>query len=240
MKTLLIDDEPRARQELRRLLGSHPDIEVVGEAEDVSSGIAAVETLRPDLLFLDVLMPDGSGFDLLQQLEATPAVIFCTAFNQHVVQAFEVDALDYLLKPVEPARLAVALDRVRPTLAPTITQKNNFPAPLRSHERIFVREGDRCWFVALGNVHAFESIGNYSKLHLDKAQPLILRSLNTLELRLDPAVFFRASRNTIINLESISAVEPWFGGSLKVTLRTGLSVELSRRQSALFRDLRSW
>lgn len=239
IKTLLIDDEPRARQELRRLLSSSREVEIVGEAEDVASALVAIETLRPELLFLDVQMPDGNGFDLLSQLETTPAVIFCTAFNQHAVTAFEVDALDYLLKPVEPARLAIALARVSANLQPRSIAPAGREALLKPSERVFVREGDKCWFVALGEVHAFESVGNYAKLHLDKAQPLILRALTQLETRLDPAVFFRASRGMIINLESIAGVEPWFGGTLRITLRNGLVVELSRRQSILFRVRRS-
>lgn len=236
MKVLLVDDEPRARRELSRLLSAHPDVEIVGEAEDVPSALAALQQLRPDLLFLDVQMPGESGFDLLAKLDHAPAVIFCTAFDQHAVRAFEVNALDYLLKPLDPARVADALVRVRSSLAGSAKPTELRDSRLQRHHRVFVREGERCWFVRLAEVEAFESVGNYAKLYLPEGRPIILRSLTALDDRLDPELFFRASRQFIINLEAITSVEPWFGDSLRVILKSGLAVELSRRQATAFRE----
>lgn len=236
MRVLLVDDEPRARRELARILSAHPDVEVVGEAEDVPSAVAALQQLQPDLLFLDVQMPGGNGFDLLAKLDHAPAVIFCTAFDQHAVKAFEVNALDYILKPLDPARVAEALGRVRSSLAAAPKPAENRESRLQRHHRVFVRDGERCWFVRIADVEAFESVGNYAKLYLPDARPIILRSLNALDDRLDPELFFRASRQFIINLEAIMSVEPWFGDSLRVVLKSGLAVELSRRQAIAFRE----
>lgn len=237
MRVLLIDDEPRARRELRRILAAHPDVEVVGEAEDVPSAQTAIQQFQPDLLFLDVQMPGENGFDLLAKLDRVPTVIFCTAFDQHAVRAFEVNALDYILKPLDPARIAQALSRVRSNVvAPSKAPENNEASRLQGHHRVFVRDGERCWFVRLADVEAFESVGNYAKLHLPDARPIILRSLTVLDDRLDAGMFFRASRQFIVNLEAITTVEPWFGDALRVTLKSGLAVELSRRQAAAFRE----
>ncbi len=237
MRVLLIDDEPRARRELQRVLSAHADVEVVGEAEDVPSALTALQRVQPDLLFLDVQMPGENGFDLLAKLDHVPAVIFCTAFDQHAVRAFEVNALDYILKPVDPRRIAEALDRVRSSLETTVKPPNKPESTrLQRQHRVFVRDGERCWFVRIAEVEAFESVGNYAKLYLPEARPIILRSLNVLEDRLDPELFFRASRQFIINLEAIATVEPWFGDSLRVVLKSGLAVELSRRQAAAFRE----
>jgi two-component system, LytTR family, response regulator len=229
MKAMIIDDEPPARRELRRLLTGFPWVEVVGEAGNVDQAAEMVETLTPELLFLDIQMPGGSGFDLLTRLEDVPQVIFTTAYDEHAVRAFKVDALDYLLKPIEPARLAEALGRVRSSQAARI------PRPDAILEQIFVRDGDRCWFVPLREVRLLSSEGNYIRLSWGKANPLLGRALAALEQRLDPNRFFRANRRQIINLDFIEHVELGVNGRLHAQLRDGPEVEISRRQARLFK-----
>jgi len=229
MKAMIIDDEPPARRELRRLLTGFPWVEIVGEAGNVDQAAGMVETLSPELLFLDIQMPGGSGFDLLGRLEDVPQVIFTTAYDEHAVRAFKVDALDYLLKPIEPARLAEALGRVKSAEAART------PRPDAVLEQIFVRDGSRCWFVPLREVRLLTSEGNYIRLSWGKSQPLLGRALAALEQRLDPTRFFRANRRQIINLDFIEAVELGVNGRLHAQLRDGPEVEISRRQARLFK-----
>ncbi len=227
MKTMIIDDEPPARRELRRLLVDFPWIEVVGEAGNVEEAAKKVEALSPGLLFLDVQMPGGSGFDLLTRLEYAPQVIFTTAHDEHAVRAFEVNALDYVLKPIDPERLAAAVSRVR---AASVA-----PEPGEVLEQIFVKDGPRCWFVPLREVRLLTSEGNYVRLSWGTRQPLLGRALVSLEQRLDPKRFFRANRRQILNLDFVENVELGIGGRLHVQLRDGPEVEISRRQARLFR-----
>lgn len=235
MKALIVDDEPLARRELRRLLLEFPWIEVAGEASTVDEAVAVVESLTPDLVFLDIQMPGGTGFDVLDRIEHVPRVIFTTAYDHHAVHAFEVSALDYLLKPIDPERLALALARARAGAA----QPEAVAKPLATLERLFVRDGPRCWFVPLHEVRLMESEGNYVRLFWNKAHPLLGRPLSSLEERLDTRRFFRANRSQIINLEFIESVELGTSGQLHVQLRGGPEVEISRRQARLFRALNS-
>lgn len=234
MKAMMIDDEPLARRELRRLLLEFPWVEIVGEAAEIVEAAEKVETLAPELLFLDIQMPGGSGFDLLARLEHLPQVIFTTAHSEHAVRAFEVNALDYLLKPVEPERLAAALSRIKRGDG---AQALPAGAPI---EQLFVRDGPRCWFIPLREVSLLSADGNYVRLLWGKLRPLLGRPLSVLEQRLDPKHFFRANRSQIINLDFIESVEVGVNGRLHVQLRDGgPEVEISRRQARRFRDLTS-
>ena len=226
LSVLLVDDERLARAELRRLLAAHPLVDIVGEAASAADAIAQVAKLRPDLLLLDVQMPGASGFDLLAALDDAPDVIFCTAFDQYALQAFEVSALDYLQKPVQAARLATALARVgaRVQAAPS-------PAP----RKVFIKDGDRCWFVALEEIRLLESEGNYTRVHFAAQRPLMLRSLNQLEERLDPAQFFRANRRQIVNLALVRHVAANAADGLDLRLMDGSTVEVSRRRAQQFK-----
>ncbi|NVJ28049.1 MULTISPECIES: LytR/AlgR family response regulator transcription factor [Myxococcus] len=234
MRVLIVDDERLARAELRRLLAAFPDVEVVGEATHVDDACRQVEALEPDLLLLDIQMPGGTGFDVLARLDEPPDVIFTTAYDAHAVRAFSVNALDYLLKPIEPERLAEALERVRQRGGPASHAPSRTPDA--SLERVFVRDGERCWLVQLAQVPLITSEGNYARLHLEGHQPLLLRSLSYLEEKLDPARFFRASRQHLINLDFVESLEPGTGGTLVARLRGGTEVEMSRRQSQRFRE----
>jgi two-component system, LytTR family, response regulator len=235
MRAMIVDDEPLARRELRRLLAEFAWIDIVGEAANVREAGPLIEKLLPGLLFLDIQLPGGTGFDLLARLDHVPLVIFTTAYDQHAVQAFKVNALDYLLKPIEPERLAAAVARAQASVA---SSGASVPA-IAPLERLFVRDRDRCWFVPLQEVMMFTSEGNYVRISWEKSRPLLGRALSSLEPRLDPQRFFRANRRQIINLEFIESVEPGVNGRLHVQLRGGPEVEISRRQARVFRQLAS-
>jgi two-component system LytT family response regulator len=230
MKVAIIDDERLARSELRRLLDAHPDYEVVAEAANVADGIHAVQAMAPELIFLDISMPDGTGFDLLAALPRAPAVIFTTAHDQHALRAFDVNALDYLLKPIEPARLAQALLKCRGEAAPA-------PA-VATDGKVFIQDGERCWFVEMDQIVLFESEGNYSRVYFDNNRPLLLRSLNQMEERLDPQHFMRVSRRHIVNLRFVRSVGPSPSGGLVLQLEGGLNVDMSRRRAVEFKQLK--
>ena len=239
MRALIVDDERLARKELMKLLEDHPMIEVVGEAMNAEEATQMVNELNPDLLFLDIQMPGKTGFQLLEELDSVPLVVFTTAYDEFALKAFEVNALDYLLKPIQPERLAEAVSK----LADKERTKN---AAIRGPEKklgltdqVFVKDGDRCWFVSLTNVRLFESDGNYIKVYFDSNRPMIHKSLNALDEKLDERAFFRASRKHIVNLSWVEGIEPWFNGGLMVKLRGGDKVEVSRRQAAKFKDMMS-
>ncbi|GAB2851470.1 LytR/AlgR family response regulator transcription factor [Hymenobacter ruber] len=247
MNVLIVDDSRLARTELRHLLQAFPDVMVVGEARHADEARTQIEALRPDLLLLDVQMPGQTGFELLASLDAAPHVIFTTAYDEYALQAFAVNALDYLLKPVQEARLAAALTKARARstapvpaqMAPAGPAEEAPQAPLTAQDQVFVKDGERCWFVKLADIKLFEINGSYTRIHFENHQPLIPRTLQQLEARLDPKVFFRVNRQQIINLKWIAGIEPWFSNTLKLTLRGGGEVEVSRQQSVRFRELLS-
>ncbi len=238
MKTLLIDDERLARNELRRLLAVHPDIEIVGEAVDADDALKKIEALKPELLFLDIQMPGADGFSLLERLEPPlPAVIFTTAYDEFAVKAFDFNALDYLLKPVDPDRLVAALEKLRGHRNAAVLEGGaQSHHRLTLEDKVFVRESERCWFVPVRNIRLLESEGNYTRVHFDNSKPQLFRSLSAMEERLDPKHFFRANRKQVIALAWVEDIEPWFSGGLLVKLKGGLKVELSRRQAQDFRE----
>ena len=240
MKAIIIDDERLARNELKRLLENFPKIEIIAEAANAEEAIPLIEDLQPDLIFLDIQMPGKNGFELLEAIEGkVPEVIFTTAYDEYALKAFEYNALDYLLKPIEQHRLAEAIVRIEEEHLHDIQRKSDLKL-LNENDQVFVKDGEKCWFVKLGKVRLFESMGNYVRLHFDDQKPMILKSLNSLEERLEPKTFFRTNRKHIINLQFIDKIEPWFSGGLLVTLRGhSEKIEISRRQSIKFKDLMS-
>ena len=240
-KAIIIDDERLARNELKKLLADFPEVEVIGEAANAKEGIEKIDTLMPDLIFLDIQMPGKTGFDMLLELEKAPHVIFTTAYDEFALKAFEVNALDYLMKPVEPKRLADALHKLQlaeeKEMAAAIAGVNR--GMLSENDQVFVKDGERCWFVKLSDVRLFESVGNYAKVFFGTNKPLILKSLNALEERLDERVFFRANRKHIVNLRMIDKVEPFFKGGLLLDLKVGEKIEVSRRQAVKFKEMMS-
>ncbi len=241
MRAIIIDDERLARAELKKLLLEFPEVEVIDEAANAEEGIAKIESMHPDLIFLDIQMPGKTGFDMLAQLERSPQVIFTTAYDEFALKAFEVNALDYLLKPVEPKRLADAIQKLQTgeTREPKITTENINNSILGEHDQVFVKDGERCWFVKLNEIRLFESVGNYAKVFFGPNKPLILKSLNALEERLDEKFFFRANRKHIVNLRMIDKIEPYFNGGLLLELKGGEKIEVSRRQTVKFKEMMS-
>jgi two-component system LytT family response regulator len=238
MKALIIDDERLARTELKRLLTSFKEINVVGEAVNADDSLEKIQVLKPDLLFLDIQMPGKSGFEMLEELDAVPTVIFVTAYDEYALKAFEYNALDYLLKPIEPKRLEETVNKlIEKKRKITISELDkDF---LTEGDQVFVKDGEKCWFVKLENVRLFESEGNYVRIYFDENKPLILRTLNYLDERLDNKTFFRANRKHIVNLKWIASIEPWLNGGLLVKLNDGQKVEVSRRQAIKFKDMLS-
>jgi two-component system LytT family response regulator len=241
MRAIIIDDERLARTELRKLLQDFPEVEVVDEAANADEAINKIDTLQPDLVFLDIQMPGKTGFDMLAELERAPHVIFTTAYDEYALKAFEVNALDYLLKPIEPKRLADAMQKlhVAETKENHILPENFNQSILTEADQVFVKDGERCWFVKLSDIRLFESVGNYAKVFFGTNKPLILKSLNALEERLDQKTFFRANRKHIVNLRMIEKIEPYFNGGLLLELKGGEKIEVSRRQTVKFKEMMS-
>ncbi len=242
MRTIIIDDERLARKEMASMLERFSQIEIIGECANASEALEMIERERPDLIFLDIQMPGKTGFDLLEELEFVPKVIFVTAYDEYAIKAFEVNALDYLLKPVEDNRLEDAIKKIQ---LPQATETNEILHPVSNDSRlalddqIFLKDGEKCWFVTLREVRMFESEGNYVRVYFEMYKPLILKSLNNLEKRLDEKDFFRINRKFIVNLKEIIKIEPWFNGGLQIKLKNGTDLEVSRRQAARFKDLMS-
>ena len=239
---VIVDDERLARSELKKLLVDYPEIEVVGEAANVDEARKIIEELNPELIFLDIQMPVKTGFVLLEELERVPIVVFTTAHDEYALKAFEVNALDYLLKPIDPKRLSDAIQKLvfqddRDLLVNEGRSENrNFLSDL---DQVFVKDGEKCWFVKLAEIRLFESVGNYARVFFGANKPLILKSLNSLEERLDPKTFFRANRKHIVNLRMIDKVEPFFNGGLLLEIKGGEKIEVSRRQAVRFKEMMS-
>lgn len=239
---IVIDDERLARNELKKMLGEYPEIEVIAEAANADEGVKLIEELSPDLIFLDIQMPAKTGFDLLSELETVPAVIFTTAHDEYALKAFEVNALDYLLKPIDPRRLFDAVQKLilfDDREMNSIENKAENRSFLSDNDQVFVKDGDKCWFVRLSEIRLFESVGNYARVFFGANKPLILKSLNSLEERLDPKTFFRANRKHIVNLRMIEKVEPFFNGGLLLEIKGGEKIEVSRRQAVRFKEMMS-
>jgi len=242
IRAIIIDDERLARNELRKLLIDFPEIEVVAEGANANEGLEKIETINPDLVFLDIQMPGKTGFDMLAELDKAPHVIFTTAYDEYALKAFEVNALDYLLKPVEPRRLADAIQKLHIQEEKEQTFNGDVAINremLHEDDQVFVKDGERCWFVKLSEIRLFESVGNYAKVFFGPNKPLILKSLNALEERLDEKTFFRANRKHIVNLRLIDKIEPYFNGGLLLEMKGGEKIEVSRRQTVKFKEMMS-
>ncbi|SDQ54624.1 two component transcriptional regulator, LytTR family [Flagellimonas zhangzhouensis] len=234
--TLIIDDERLAREEVRRALENHPEFTIVGEANNAEVAKTLIEKEQPDIIFLDIHMPGKSGFDLLEELGTVPEVVFTTAYDQYAVQAFEVNALDYLVKPLREERFSKTIEKVKLEFK---KQEEELKVPLASHQKIFIKDGEKVYFIVLAEVRLIESMDNYARLYFGDDKPMIKRSLNQLEERLDPKIFFRANRSQIINTEYIKEIQPYFNNKLRLILTTGEIVDLSSRQSVTFKKRNS-
>ncbi|MDP4663487.1 MAG: LytTR family DNA-binding domain-containing protein [Salibacteraceae bacterium] len=241
IRALVIDDERLARQELKNLLQNFEQIQVVGESGNVDEALDLIDKENPDLIFLDIQMPGKNGFELLDEIQGNaPDVVFVTAYDEYALKAFEVNALDYLMKPVDEDRLAELISQIDTKISKKKAQQE---APVIVDDRlditdqVFLKDGEKCWFVQLEKIRLFESEGNYVRVYFDENRPLILKSLNALTDRLSEKYFFRASRKHILNLRWIEKVETWFNGGLLVILKDGTKVEVSRRQSVKLKEM---
>lgn len=234
MRTIIVDDERLAREELKTLLADYPEIEIIGEYKNTIEARAAIEKDAPDLVFMDIQMPGETGLELLEKIKNPPRTVFVTAYDEYAIKAFELNAYDYLMKPIDPERLSEVYKR--------LTEENQTPASvvnndkLKSGERVLIKDGEKVWFIKVDEIRYFESEGNYVKVHFEKFRPLILRSLNSLEERMDEKMFFRANRKFIINLQHVVNIENWFNGGLQIELSCGTKIEISRRQTIRFKD----
>jgi len=233
VRTLLVDDERLARDGLRRLLKPHEDVVIIGEAQNAQEASQKIQRLDPDLVFLDIEMPRQNGLQLLENLADVPLVVFTTAYHEHAVRAFDLSAIDFLVKPIVPDRLTAAINKVRKVFA---ASGNGSPHRRR---QVFLRDGKRCWIVMVESIRLLESVGNYTRVHFADSSPLICKSLNALEHQLDPALFFRASRSHIINLHEVKSLDEESRGGLVATLTGGYQVTMTRRQSRRLRGLLS-
>jgi len=241
MKVIIVDDERLARKELANMLKEFTKIEIVAECANANEAKVEIEKLKPDLIFLDIQMPEKTGFDLLEELDYMPYVIFVTAYDEFAIKAFEVNAFDYILKPVDSDRLSSAISKIQQEFEEEIdkAEGNRKTEKLNYSNQLFIKDGEKCWFTKLEDVRYFESDGNYVKVHFGTEKPMILRSLNKIEERLDENLFFRTSRKHIVNIKWIEKVDNWFSGGLKIKLKTGEDIEISRRQSQKFREMMS-
>lgn len=233
---VIVEDSRLARNELKELLKAHTEIEILGEAENVDDGVVLIEETKPDLLFLDINMPEKDGFDLLELLDEVPITVFTTAYDEYAIKSFEYNALDYLLKPINEKRFALAIDKVKLQLESTAVEGDEIVEKLKESSQIFIKDGEKCWLVKIGDISHFEIVGNYTRVFFQDQKPMLYKSLNQVEGKLPEHCFFRTNRQQIINTNFIQSVVPWFNGKLKLTMQTGEEIEVSRRQSYLFKD----
>ncbi len=230
MNALIIEDSRLARLELANLLSDFPTINIIGYAENGEQAVRMIQEMKPDLIFLDINLPGKNGFEVLEAVDHIPQVIFTTAYDEFAIKSFEYNAIDYLLKPIQKQRLQKAIEKLD-------TEK---PKPkeekLRLNNVVFVKDGEKCWFVTLKEIRLFESVGNYTKVFFQDQKPMIPKSLTYLESVLDPEVFFRINRQQIVNLKAVRGIDSWFNGKIRLTLKNGETVEVSRRQTQKIKD----
>lgn len=235
MRTIIVDDERLAREEFKSMLTKHPQIEIIGEFKNTIEAEEAIKTLQPDLMFIDIQMPGETGLEFLERIDFAPRTIFVTAYDEFAMKAFELNAYDYLLKPLDPERLEEVINRLEEeNKLPESVDNNEI---IKSGDKILIKDGDKVWFIKIDDIRYFESDGNYVKVFFNTYHPLLLRSLNNLNERIDPKLFFRANRKYLINLDRIVKLETWFNGGLQIELDCGTKVEISRRQAIKFKDM---
>jgi two-component system LytT family response regulator len=238
IRTLIVDDEPLARRRIRRMLARHPDVDVIGECVNGREAIAAIREQQPALVFLDVQMPEVDGFAVLAAIRAheMPLIIFVTAYDQYALRAFEVYALDYLLKPFDRRRFDNAMQRAKSRLFNERSEVSERALALleelraqQSHlERMVVKAGGRAFFLKTEEIDWIEAEGKYVRLHVGKEAYLVREAISQIEAQLDPKRFLRIHRSTIVNLDRVRELQPWFHNDYRVILRDGTELMLSR------------
>jgi len=236
LTAVIVEDSRLARNELKELLKSYKEIELLGEAENVDEGFELINDKKPNLLFLDINMPEKNGFDLLEMLDDVPITIFTTAFDEYAIKSFEYNAFDYLLKPINQKRFAQSIEKAIETVSNSSPSESNSENALSLDKQIFIKDGEKCWLVKVQDISKFEIVGNYTRVFFDNNKPLIYKSLAQIEDKLPNEVFFRANRQQIININHVKRVVSWFNGKLKIEMNSGEEIEISRRQSYLFKE----
>jgi two-component system LytT family response regulator len=254
LKAIIVEDSRLARLELKALLELHPEVEIIDEAKNIEIAQEKIEALNPDLIFLDINMPNGNGFELLERLAQCPYVIFTTAYSEFALKAFEVNALDYLVKPIHPKRLAGSIEKLNQRILETTqsylnqqtsengnipTPKNAAELPISIEHKIFVKDGEQCWLIDVAKIRYFESCGNYAKIYFETHKPMIYKSLNLIEQRLNPNIFIRTNRQFIVNTHFIRAIETNGNTGLMLTMDDGRDIDVSRRHTNTFKHLLS-
>ena len=229
---VIVEDSRLARKELLEMLKNHPDIAILGEADAAETALQLIRQTKPDLIFLDIHLPGKNGFEILQELDTVPIIIFTTAFAQYALKSFEFNTLDYLLKPISAERLEKAIRKAEATQQKTDT---GIEDKLQLTDRIFVKDRNRSWFVTLAEIRIFESQGNYTQIIFDQERPLILKTLQQVSNAIDGRFFLRANRQQLVNVKFILDVAELPGNRLRLTLVTGEKIEVSRRQSGKIR-----
>ncbi len=233
MKALIVEDSRLARKELKELLKAYPDVTIEGEASGVDEAYTLLARGNYDILFLDINMPGKNGFDLLEMLDDVPQVIFTTAYDEYAVKSFEYNALDYLLKPIKPEALERAITKAKKGARSKESEGGNISG------RVFIKDGDRCWLVNPDEIYLCESEGNYTRVYFQENKPLICKSLNAVEVRLDTSKFVRTNRTQIVNLNYIKSIKMGLGNSMTVTLKNDTVVDVSRRKMQRLKALLS-
>lgn len=236
MKALVVEDSRLAREGLLRMLGKFSELDVVGSADHPSTAMTLIAETHPDVLFLDIHMPGESGFDLLEKLDYAPKVIFTTAYSEYAYRSFDYNPVDYLLKPVSPERLADAVQKLN---APD-EEANSRDEPLEISSKMFIKDGDDCHLVTLSSIRYFESCKNYVRVFFDDQNAFVKKALNTIEARLPTRNFFRVSRQYVVNLHEIQAIDESIGDGYDLTMSDGRVLEVSRRNAAELKKLLSF
>lgn len=242
MKALIVEDSPLAREDLIAMLSSFPECDVIGEAENIDQANDFLQSLEVDLIFLDIHLPGGSGFELLDGLNQAPAIIFVTAFSEHAIESFDYNTIDYLIKPVHPRLLKRAIDKAQRYLSAASqgaqdSRQINPEALLEMDSRIFLKQGEHCQLVNLSDISYFEVDGNHTRVHYQISSSLATKALSQIEARLPTNYFFRANRQQIVNVKKIDQIDPWINGGYRLTMTNGNEVVVSRRNCALFSEL---
>ena len=239
IRAIIVDDEPPARNKIRELLKTDPDVEIIDECSNGREAVQTIVAKSPDLMFLDIQMPELDGFGVIEAIgpDQLPAVIFVTAYDHYAVQAFEIHAVDYLLKPFDRQRFQTALDRAKTHIQPDHRKELNqqlnsilhdLRGPARQHERFVVKSGGRVFFLKNDEIDWIEAAGNYVRVHVGKEAHLLRETMNAIAKKLDPAFFIRIHRSTFVNIEKIKELQPWFHGEHVVILRDGTQLTMSR------------
>lgn len=236
LKAVIVEDSRLARNELKELIKAHKELELLGEAENVDNGFKLINDTKPDILFLDINMPEKDGFELLEMLDEVPTTIFTTAFDEYAIKSFEYNAFDYLLKPINQKRFSKSIEKVIEKFNNSNSSESKNEGTLKLDKQIFIKDGEKCWLVKIQDISLFEIVGNYTRVFFENNKPLIYKSLAQIEEKLPNNVFFRANRQQIININHVKKVVSWFNGKLKIEMNSGEEIEISRRQSYIFKD----